>query len=284
MSILVDFNQIFISNIMQQPNLHVYGVNEDLIRHMILKGIRSYRNKFTNDYGEIVICCDNKNFWRKSAYPYYKANRKKVRSESGADWNEIFGCMNKIKQEFRDSMPYVVMDIRGAEADDIIAVLCEHLTRTMTEPILILSGDKDFIQLHKYDGVKQYSPVGKDYVKHDDPVRFLREHIMRGDRSDGIPNFLSEDDTFVNGGRQTRLTSAKITEWGSLTPQDFCDYKMMRNYTRNQLMIDFEYIPNELKNNIINTYTNYESNGRGGILDYFMKTKQKELLSDISDF
>ena len=154
----------------------------------------------------------------------------------------------------------------------------------MTEPILILSGDKDFIQLHKYDGVKQYSPVSKDYVKHDDPVRFLREHIMRGDRSDGIPNFLSEDDTFVNGGRQTRLTSAKITEWGSLTPQDFCDYKMMRNYTRNQLMIDFEYIPNELKNNIINTYTNYESNGRGGILDYFMKTKQKELLSDISDF
>ena len=107
---------------------------------------------------------------------------------------------------------------------------------------------------------------------------------MRGDRSDGIPNFLSEDDTFVNGGRQTRLTSAKITEWGSLTPQDFCDYKMMRNYTRNQLMIDFDYIPNELKNNIINTYTYYESNGRGGILDYFMKTKQKELLSDISDF
>ena len=49
-----------------------------------------YKSKFGKKYGDIIICCDDKNYWRKQTFPHYKANRKKFREESDYDWNLIF--------------------------------------------------------------------------------------------------------------------------------------------------------------------------------------------------
>ena len=164
MPILVDFNQVAISNLMINLKMNQLDtVDEDMLRHMILNSLRFNRNKFTEDYGELIICCDGRNTWRREVFPFYKRNRKKTRAASGYDWNHIFETLNKIRQELDERMPYKVVHLEKAEADDIIAVLAKQWSKD--EKVLILSGDKDFMQLQKYDNVKQYSPVQKKFLR-----------------------------------------------------------------------------------------------------------------------
>ena len=95
--IIIDINQVMIANIMAQLGNHTNTViEEDIFRHMVLNSIRSFRQNFSS-YGEIIIACDDKKYWRKQVFPYYKANRKKAREQSEIDWNQIFNCLNKIK-------------------------------------------------------------------------------------------------------------------------------------------------------------------------------------------
>ena len=214
--ILVDLNQVMISNLMGQlHSSRTNEVDEDLLRHMVRNGIRSYRNKFSEEYGELVICCDDTNNWRKDSFPYYKAHRKTNRDESDLDWPNIFNCLNAIRDELKEFFPYKHIRVNRCEADDIIGTICHQEGVAMgdgKEKILILSGDKDFIQLQVYSNVSQYDPVRKKMVKHNDPAQYLLEHIAKGDRGDGIPNALSADDTFVSGGRQKPMRANRLEE------------------------------------------------------------------------
>ena len=210
--ILVDMNQVTISNLMIQIKNEPLSV--DLVRHLVLNSIRSYRTKFFNEFGEVILCYDDKHYWRRDLFPYYKSNRKKARTESSLDWNELFETLNLIRDELKETFPYKVLQVDGAEADDIIATLVGVVSRTpkLFEKILILSGDKDFIQLQSHDNVKQYSPTLKKYINGVDPNEYKIEHIFRGDRGDGIPNILSPDNTFAEGLRQKPLGKNKINE------------------------------------------------------------------------
>ena len=170
--IIVDLNQTMLSNLMAQLGNHLNAqVEENMVRHMVLNAIRSYKHKFGDEYGELIIACDNTNYWRKQIFPYYKANRKKAISESELNWKTIFDCMSKIRAELKEYFPYRVIDVETAEADDVIATLCETFGATPgminRDKILILSGDKDFIQLHRYTNVSQYDPVRKKWIKHE---------------------------------------------------------------------------------------------------------------------
>jgi 5'-3' exonuclease len=199
---------------MQLGNHTNAQLEENMVRHMVLNAIRSFNQKFSHEYGEIVVACDNTNNWRKKEFPYYKANRKKNQEKSELDWKGIFDCLGKIRQELKDYFPYRVIDVECAEADDIIAALVHTRGKIVSsannEKILILSGDKDFIQLHVYSNVRQYDPVRKKFIEHNDPERYLKEHILKGDSGDGVPNVLSGDDCFVIGQRQKPLTTKKI--------------------------------------------------------------------------
>ena len=255
--ILVDFNQICIANLMVQ--LKHSELSEDLIRHMILNSLRYNKQKFGKEFGELVICCDDKNYWRKDIFPYYKAHRKSDREKSPLDWNMIFETLNKVRDELKETFPYKVIRAQRAEADDIIASICHkygHLgiKNGSAEPILILSSDKDFAQLQKYANVEQYSPNTKKWIRISNPERYLREHIMRGDRGDGIPNFLSKDSCFVNGERQKPLSIKKIDAWAALEPSEFCDEKMLRNYSRNEVLVNLDCVPEWIQESIINQF------------------------------
>ena len=211
--IIIDYNQTFISNFMAEtrgrPDVEV---NVDLLRHMILNQIRGYRKRFGNEYGEVVIACDNRHYWRREVYPYYKAARKKARDSSGHDWSSIFDALHLIRSELDEFMPYPVLDIEGAEADDVIGALAEYSQNSKTgvlfeeaEPVIIISGDHDFQQLQKFPNVAQYSPMKKKMVKlTESPSEVLLEHIITGDKGDGVPNILSADDTFVTEGKRQK--------------------------------------------------------------------------------
>ena len=288
--ILVDLNQVMISNLMMQiGGKKNIAIEEDLVRHMVLNSLRMYRTKFFKKYGELVICCDDKNYWRRELFPYYKIHRKKDRDESGLDWNMIFTVLNGIRDDIREKFPYKVIQIEHAEADDIIGSLCHRfghlgITNGSAEPILILSSDKDFMQLQKYANVEQYSPMQKKFITCSNPARYIHEHILKGDRGDGVPNFLSDDDVFVNGKRQKPLATKKIDAWNGMRPEDYCDERMLRNYRRNQQLVDLDFIPADIQNEANEIFDNYKLNERGKIFNYFIEKKMKNMMEVIGDF
>ena len=285
--ILVDLNQVMISNLMMQPGI-ANSVDENLIRHMVLNSIRGYNVKFKGEYGEIVICADDRKYWRKDLFPYYKASRKKDRAESPYDWNMIFETLNKVREELKESFPYRVVQADKTEADDIIGTLCHwfgvQLMASTTEKILILSSDKDFMQLQKFANVEQYSPMGKKFLRSDNPEHFLREHIIKGDRGDGIPNILSQDDTFVADIRQKPVTEKKLNTWLTQAPEDFCDERMLRNFKRNEALIDLSRIPTDVQARIMQAFEDAPKNGRDKLFNYFIKNRLKQMMEHLQEF
>ena len=281
--IIVDLNQVMISNFMAQVGNHTnITIDENLFRHMVLNSIRSYNQKFRGEYGEMIIACDAGNNWRRDVFPYYKANRKKARQKSDVDWNTVFESLNKVRDELRDYFPYRVIHIDKAEADDIIGTLCA--IHGDNEPVMIVSGDKDFRQLQVYKNVKQYDPVRKRMITDKDPKRYLKEHIMRGDMGDGVPNFLSKDDTFVVGGRQKPLREEKLNNWIEMDPSEFCDDEMLRNYKRNEILVDLSMTPQTIKDQVVTVYNEQAGKSRAKLFNYFIDNKLKHLMESINEF
>ena len=205
--IIIDMNQIALANLMMNLNMNKSKeVDENMVRHMILNSIRMYRQEYKQEYGEPVLTWDSKHSWRRDYFPQYKASRRKGREKSTLDWDKIFTVLNNIKQEIKENLPYKNLEIYGAEADDIIGVLIKDPKKWFTEKRMIISGDKDFIQLQKYPFVQQWSPITKKAVNGYDPDVYIQEHILKGDTSDGIPNVLSPDNTFTEGLRQRPLS------------------------------------------------------------------------------
>ena len=278
--IIVDVNQIMISNLMVQINgRNAVELNENLVRHMVLNSLRAHNKKFRKDYGEMVIACDSGKVWRRQAFPNYKAGRKANREKSEHNWELIFDILANVKNEIKQFLPYKVIELETAEADDIIAVLC----RRIKEKILILSGDKDFIQLHN-ERIRQYNPVLNKFVgKDENPSLYIKEHILRGDRSDGIPNVLSDDNVFIEGRRQTPLSKKKVESWVNEVVPTFTE-EQQKNYERNRQLIDLNCIPKELEDNINREFENIEVATRDKILNYFITKKLKTLIEVIDEF
>jgi|TARA_R110000744_G_scaffold44983_4_gene100141 hypothetical protein len=283
--ILVDMNQISLASVMMHLNITKRdSVDTGIVRHMILNSLRMYRQNYFREFGELVICYDSKNYWRREYFPEYKAGRRKSRETSSHDWNDIFECLNTIKSEIRDNFPYKVLEVYGAEADDIIASLCGELEFDNGKT-LILSGDKDFIQLHRFKNVKQYSPITKKFINGEDPTEYLYQHILKGDSSDGVPNVLSPDNTFVDGLRQRPLSKKKISEWaGPLCEQVLPNDELKRNYQRNKKLIDLQETPKELHLECIRTYQDAPEGDRSKLLNYFIKNRLNDLMENIGDF
>ena len=286
--ILVDMSQISLASMMMHLNMNkATKPDEEMVRHMILNSLRMYRMRFKEEYGELVLCFDSRHYWRRDHFPNYKAGRKKSRESSNLDWDAIFGCLNEIKQELKDYFPYKHVEVYGAEADDIIAALCLELEYDNGKT-LILSGDKDFIQLHRFTNVSQYSPITKKMINGHDPYQYLDEHILRGDATDGIPNVLSPDNTFVDGLRQKPLGKKKIAEWTGeiLMPVEMAipQGEVKRNFQRNQQLIDLSKTPEEIFLACIREYHDPPDGDRSKLLNYFTQKRLKNLTESIGEF
>ena len=279
--ILVDANQIAISHLMVRHKIE-NGIHIDSVRRSIVRVLARIAKKFAGDYGEMVLCYDDKEYWRREVFPFYKKNRKRERETSKYDWDEVFSVLNIIRDEIRSNFPYRVIQVQGAEADDVIAsVVMENDKKEIPEPVLILSADKDFIQLHKYSLVKQYDPIRNNWITNLDPVQYLQEHIIRGDRSDGIPNILTCDDAIVTGKPQKKMSKEKISSLASMDPNDFTNFIRLRNWKRNAKLIDFTRIPENIFDSIISYFTNYERKDAIN-LDYFIQNNIQDLIEEFS--
>jgi len=280
--ILVDFSGVAIATVA------INKVNdEDMLRHMIINSLRMYRTAYKKEFGEMVLACDGKNNWRRNYYPQYKANRKKSREDSGFDWAEAFRIVNKVREEIKDNFPYKVIHVDECEADDIIGTLCENSQEFgQYEDIMIVSADKDFLQLQRYKNVRQYSPLMKKEYVEEHPLKGLTEKILTGDAGDGVPNILSHDDVFVNGERQTPLSRKKK----DAIIEDLADGELLyaaswyRNYCRNETLIDLTKTPDRLKKQIIEEYNSQDQvKNRGLVLPYLINNNMKLMIESIEE-
>lgn len=281
--IVVDYNGIALASIITQK----LDIQEDLIRHVILNTIRMYNKKFRDEYGQMVIACDAGS-WRRDYFPNYKFKRRESREESTTmDWNEVFRIVNLVREELREHFPYKVIHVQKAEADDIIGTLTlETQEFGKHEPVMIVSADKDFVQLHKFNNVKQYSPMLKKFVTEKNPRTFLLEHLFKGDTGDGVPNVLSPDNTFVEGIRQSPVTKKKIDAWIESIDnlESVMDAETYRNFMRNKKLIDLTETPDPVKQEIINTYNEQKIAHKSRVLNFLIKKRCKMLIECVGDF
>jgi hypothetical protein len=255
---------------------------------MILNSLRQYRVKYKRDFGELVLAIDGKNNWRRGYYPQYKANRKKKREADTFDWAKAFSIMHDIKEEILVNFPYKVIEVDECEADDIIGELCANTQEFgQYEDVMIISADKDFLQLQRYPNVRQYSPLLKKEYKEDAPLVGLMEKIMTGDAGDGVPNVLSDDDVFVEGRRQTPLSKKKK----EAIKEDLAEGELLyaaswyRNYQRNETLIDLSKTPDRLKLQIIEKYNSQDQqNNKGLVFPYLINKNMKMLIESVEEF
>lgn len=290
--ILIDYSQVAVAGILAfsadiKKNKDA-SEKKNLIRHVVLSSIKSYKKKYGNEYGQIVIACDGRNYWRKDFFANYKGLRKKARDESDLDWKIIFETLNEIREDLKEHFKYKVIHVDRAEADDVIAVLAESTQEFgKYEPVMIVSSDKDFKQLHAHDNVKQFSPTLKKLItikSKKELHAWLIEHIVKGDSGDGIPNILSPDNTLMEGVRQKPVSSKRL--------QDFIDNGFIackteeerRNWQRNATLVDFKYIPEEVKNTILDAFEVEPKGNKMAIMNYLIKHKCRLLLDDIEEF
>jgi hypothetical protein len=295
--IIMDYSQIALSTLLAElKNTNNSDISVPLVRHMILNSIRANRQKFYHEYGELVIACDSRHYWRKDQFAYYKANRKEKRKDSSLNWDQVYAALEEVKSDLIKYFPYPVIDVHGAEADDIIGTLArwtnenEFVTDGLEsgpQPVLILSGDHDFVQLQKFTHVQQYAPIQKKWVKAEGPVNhILTEHVLRGDSGDGIPNFMSDDDTFVTEKkRQKSMFEKDMVNWKTQPLSVWENTPYWENIQRNQTLIDLSNTPTDLQTRIINSYLeDRKHRNRSQLINYFMTHKMNIMMQSVGDF
>ena len=153
------------------------------------------------------------------------------------------------------------------------------------DPFLIVSGDHDFQQLQKYSNVSQWAPAQKKWVKIKVPAsEILLEHIIRGDKGDGVPNMLSPDDCFVEGKRQKPIRKAQVEKWVKMKPEEWVTGDMASGYVRNSQLVDLTKTPQDIKDAIINSYEAQTNKDKSHLLNYFIKNKMKHMIDVIDEF
>lgn len=288
--IILDLQQIMLSNLMMGMQKHeVTTVGDHLLRHMILNSIRYNLVKFRNLYGNLVIASDGGKYWRKEIFPNYKWHRNEAREKDAINWELVFESMNRIRDEIRDNFNYPLINIEGVEADDIIAVLAIDQVTNHNQGVLILSSDKDFVQLQSTPGITQFDPVRKKAVEHENPKRYLYEHIIKGDRGDGIPNIKSNDNCFVEGNRQNRIQTKDLDKWVDMLlwgeePDAVFNGEILRNWHRNRNLVDLSYVPPTIKQSIFEEFERQTNKLPKDLTRYFMKHNLRNLLGAISEF
>tara|TARA_R110000851_G_scaffold322138_1_gene487952 strand:- start:2581 stop:3432 length:852 start_codon:yes stop_codon:yes gene_type:complete len=280
--ILIDNNQLIIANVFASMKHHNIE-DETILRHLVVNTYRNYNSKFKEEYGDMIICHDSAHCWRKEYFPLYKANRKVSKQKSKHDWDKIFNTMTEIRQEIQDNFPWKNVSVPKTEADDIIACIAKN--SSPMESVLIVSADKDFQQLQKYSNVKQWSPMKQDYLVCENPEDYLLTHVISGDSSDGVPNILSDDDTFVvEGKRQKACGKKKIQIFKDrYIKENLIDDDVLQNWNRNQKMIDFSGIPDDIQNEIMEEFNKEHTRETKNIFQYLVDNKLIKLLECIEE-
>lgn len=262
-----------------------------MLRHIVLNSIKFNLKKFKADYPEVILCFDNaeNGYWRRDYGYYYKKNRGEARKESAFDWQGYFDAINEIKKELALNMPYYTLDCARIEADDIIGVLTKLFT-LQGRLVMIVASDGDYYQLHRFPGVKQWAPNLKKFVdkkKDGTPTEFLMTKVLKGDRKDNVAGIKCRSDywyTRIDGERAPSISTKLIEACLDDGPEKHLTEDELKRYKENQIMIDMDYIPEDIQSQIITAYESFKVPGRNKIYPYFVSKKLTLLSRDLNQF
>jgi len=294
--ILVDFSQLIISSVAVHADELKGGDAKDFIRHITLNQLLALKKRFS---GQLILCCDSRWYWRKDEFPAYKGHRKHRKDTGFLDWKMVYECINDIKAEMKESFPYTLLEVEGAEADDIIATLIKYFDTNdlvinglieESEKIIIASTDGDFAQLLKYKNVQQWNNVKKSMVNCINPNHYLIEHICSGDDGDNVPNIMTGDwwaidrannvKTRANAFKKSRMLSFLSLGYGACANEE-----EQRNYKRNEKLIDLSLIPQKISDKILKEYIDYKICGnKQTVFNYLNAHRMKLLMASSQDF
>lgn len=251
-------------------------------------------SKRYSKYGTLVIAADSskRKYWRTKEFEYYKAGRYQKDDDSKLSVKDL-ETREKLKRLpyeiepiIRKAFPFYFIKSEEAEADDVIATLISYF---FNEKHVILSSDKDFIQLQKYD-VDQYDLTRSRWLKSKTPDLDLQEKIFRGDGGDGIPNVLSDSDTLVNQAKkQKRMTQKQLSylfnlNWEKLAKDEKeKDSQLVQRYLENKKLIDLSETPLHVREDIMKQYFDY-GELKNGVMNYCLKSKSGFIFENISLF
>ncbi|QDH49150.1 ribonuclease [Pantoea phage Phynn] len=265
------------------------SINESIIRHIVLDTIRSNVVKFKGEYPEIVLAFDDNKYWRRNKAWYYKKHRKAEKEKSDWDWDRLSGFLNPTYDEVRTTLPYKGIRVDFAEADDVIAVVTKDAV-AKGKRVLIVSADSDFAALQKFPSVKQWSPTLKKWVtcKHGSPEADLRMKIIKGDKKDSIACIKIRSDyivTKVEGERAPSIMQKELDVWlESVDPTIEMTPEMAARYRENEELRDFEFIPKDIENSILEVYNAPKIGSRAKFERYCMDHKLSRIFEKMSDF
>lgn len=282
--ILLDYSAVAIANIMVGIKRDGEQLTKFFALHMILNSIRVANKKFSRDYGTMIICCDAKTNWRNDVFDYYKWKRKNDRKKDDIDWDLVYECLDYTKEALDSGFPYNVITVDNSEADDIIGALAVYATEN-EENTVIVSNDKDFIQLHS-ESVCQFRPMEQAFVRHPEPRVFLKELVLRGDTDDGVPNIKSPDDIFtIKGKRQKSMYAKEVDVWKYDEDNTFLTDETKDNYYRNKRLIDLTFTPKDVKvESVRQLIDNKQRTNKAKMTRFFIKHQLRYLHERISDF
>jgi len=286
---LVDFSPVLVSVLYAISDKRTKQFDPIEYRNAILRTLLSINTKYRKNYGSMILAVDDptKQYWRKEIFPNYKGNRIK---DDKVDWQLVYEVLDGIKQGIIKAFPWRVIEVKRAEADDIIATL----TNFTIEPTMIISPDGDFKQLQTRKNVSQFDSGRVKNVKTDAPEWFLKEKIIRGDRKDGIANINTDKDHLTNViklkaeglpvTKQKTIPSKEIPTWVKSRPEFFCSNDQLQRYKLNEQLLDFNHIPVDIHDAILDIYINDKQEKTMSLMDYFVEIKESMFIPRINDF
>ncbi|UNA02346.1 RNaseH [Serratia phage SP1] len=297
--LLFDMSQIALAAALQNFE-DKEPVSTTMVRHIVLNSIKYNLKKFRAKYPNVILAFDNHEggYWRRKYGWYYKKTRAEGREESQWDWEGYFTAMNKLVEEFPRFMPYYSLSIPGVEADDTIGVLTERLA-LQGHPIMIVSSDGDYTQLHKFKEVKQWSPMHKKlvHVKNGSARMDLFHKLLKGDRKDSVASVRVRNDFWARriDGERTPAMKAKVIEdcaaadgydqIESILKEAYPkDLNLIERFKENEIMIDMSKMPTDIKQSILDKFEQYNLAPRSRIYSYFVKCGLAKLMNNINEF
>jgi len=256
--VLFDFNNLAIRTFFVK-HIGATTINPDysLWRFMVFDNM--YKSLFRIDnVGEIVVAVDDHHSWRKIYWERYKESRKTKRDTDMVNWNDLFRHMDEFLINIRDYIPFKVLKVKNAEADDTVAVICME----GEDKYHIISTDEDYLQLSGKN-VIIYNPRKKEEVSCEDPEQFVVTKCLTGQSKDDIFNIKTPLDWGLTpesiGKRKPGFgpkSAEKVLKAGY--EQWLTENNLEERFHVNQVLIDFRKIPKVIRKRVMDAYRGYE--------------------------
>lgn len=268
-------------------------------------GMATSNKYFTKYKPDKVIMCFDRHNWRKdytaskqciSGKPYKGNRRLDMTEKEQIKYQNFLAHIDEFETIIRDHTTIQALSGEGLEADDLVAMVVEYYTMVHedcdTNEIIIISSDKDLMQLLAYPHVQLIEPdKGKNRTLDEyngDADLFMFEKCLRGDRGDNVQSAYPRiRRTAILEAYEDPMLHETIMhhEWTAPGPEGKT-FVVKDLFKENQKLMDLSKQPKEQRRHMIQVVMEAEKNPGKFSYFHFMKFLgefQMEKLADKAD-